>query len=315
MARAPQLDDDDGDPLRKAMVTLEQGGTAVLPGGQLMSERTIFGDIITAQPIKLPRNEAKVLQRVDAMSQANGEKWYYRFPVKNRRTGKTDYIEGPSIECTGAVARYYGNCQVQTALAAETPLQWVFASRFVDLETGYSLIRPFLQPKGGAKLGGQDDDRRLQMAWGIGVSKCERNVVDKALSDIVDRAFIGAKQSLVDRIGKRLPEARTRILARVKEIGGDPMIERVIHVYQRKPDEWLAPDVARLFAEVKAVEDGMTSVDEVWPLPPPAEPSRRDETSAAAGSLPNPPSSNGGPASSAPPADEAQDDAGTSAKE
>lgn len=275
MARAPAMDDDD--PMKSALVSLEHGGSATLPGGQVVNERTIFGDIITAQPIKVPRNEPNVLRRVDAMAQANGEAWYYRFPVKNRRTGRVDYIEGPSIECADAVARYYGNCQVQTALAAETPTQWIFASRFVDLETGYSLIRPFLQPKGGGRLGGDDDDRRLQMAFGIGTSKCQRNVVDHALADVMARAFKAAKASLVERIGKHLPEARTRIVDRVRAIGGDPMVVRVEQVYQRKVDAWLAPDVARLYAEVKAVEDGMAMPDEVWPTAPAPEPRRSDQ--------------------------------------
>lgn len=276
MARSPQLQDEDDD-MRRALVTLEQGGAAQLPGGQVINERTIFGDIITAQPVKLPRNEPRVLQRIDAMAQANGEKWYYRFPVKNRRTGKTDYIEGPSIECTGSVARYYGNCQVQTALAAETHQQWIFASRFVDLETGYSLIRPFLQPKSGGKIGGMDDERRMQAAFGIGVSKCERNVVDKALNDMVDRAFKGAKQNLVDRIGRNLPDARTRCQRGIEQLGVD--LARVEQVYGRKIADMLAPDIARLVAELKAVSDGMAMPDEVWPPPAPPEPTRSDAPS------------------------------------
>ena len=92
MARAPAMEDDD--PMKTALATLEHGGVATLPGGQVVSERTIFGDIITAQPCKVARNEPNVLRRVDAMAQANGEAWYYRFPVRNRRTGKVDYIEG-----------------------------------------------------------------------------------------------------------------------------------------------------------------------------------------------------------------------------
>lgn len=296
MARPPeQLDDEDH--MKMALQTLEAGGAAKL-GTQVLSERTIFGDIITAQPIKVPRNEPNVLRRVDAMAQANGTAWYYRFPVKNRRTGKTDYIEGPSIECADAIARYYGNCQVQTALAAETATQWIFATRFVDLETGYSLIRPFLQPKTGSRLGGEDDERRIQIAFGIGVSKCQRNAVDHALADIMARAFKGAKQSLIDTIGRRLPESRARILDRVRAIGGEPMIARVEQVYQRKADQWLAPDIARLFAEVKAIDDGMALIDEVWPLAPPPEPKRDSanvtdvETSTAAA----PSGEHGGPA-------------------
>ena len=279
MARPPELISDD-DPMVQAVATLQQG--RMPEGTTIVNERSVFGDIITAQPIKVARNEPNILRRIDAMAQANGESWYYSFPVRNRRTGKIDRIEGPSIECADAVARYYGNCQVQSALAAETPTQWIFASRFVDLETGYSLIRPFLQPKSGARLGGEDNERRVQIAFGIGVSKCQRNVVDHALKDVMERAFKAAKNSLVEKIGKNLPEARARVVKFIRDIGGDTLLARVEVLNQRKVDEWLAPDVARLIAECKAIHDGMASVDETWPREAPPEPRREDNVTDVA---------------------------------
>jgi hypothetical protein len=288
MARNPRPVDDD-DHMSRAMQTLEQERSGGPLGPQVvMNERTVFGDIITAQPIKVPRNMANVLREIDITAGAAGDNWYYRFPVK-KKGGGIDYIEGPTIDAADAVARIYGNCQVQTVLASETPTQWVFASRFVDLQTGYSLIRPFLQPK-RSTLGGDDEERRLQQAWGIGTSKCQRNVVDHALRDFMERAFKTARANLVERIGKHLLTSRARIIERIKAIGGDELLARVVQVYQRKPEEWLAPDIARLHAEAKAVEDGMALPDEVWPVAAP-EPKRSDvtdveDTSAAAVDVP-----------------------------
>jgi hypothetical protein len=83
----------------------------------------------------------------------------------------------------------------------------------------------------------------------------------------------------------------------LNKLGVPNIVARVEQVYSRKADEWLAGDIASIYAELSAVDDGFSSIDETWPLPAPPEPTRRDDTSAA-GSLPkeNPPG-NGGPAS------------------
>jgi hypothetical protein len=246
-----------------------------MPEGQMVvSERTLFGDVITAQPIRAPRDEGKVLRKIEQMAGAAGQGWYYRFPVK-KKGGGLDYIEGPSIDCTDAIARWYGNCQVASAVQDVGPA-WIIHSRFVDLETGYTLIRPFLQSKTGSRLGGDDDERRLQIALGIGTSKSQRNVVVHALRDFTDRAFEAAKKNLVERIGANLPAARKRCTDKLVELGGDELLARVERAFNRKADQWLAPDVARLVAEIATVVDGMALIDDVWPGDPPPEPRRSD---------------------------------------
>jgi hypothetical protein len=163
-----------------------------------------------------------------------------------------------------------------------------------------------------ATLGGEDEERRLAIAHNVGQSKSRRNVCVAAMGEFVQRGFVAAKRSLVERIGRDIARSRTVIATELNKLGVANIVARVEQVYSRKQGEWMATDIAAIYAELSAIEDGFSSIDETWPLPPPPEPSRRDETSAAAGPLPNAPSSNGGPASSAPPADEAKGDAGTS---
>jgi hypothetical protein len=246
--------------------------------------------VITAQPIKVPRNEARILQKIDVMAAAAGEAWYYRFPVKDKRRG-TQYIEGISIDGADAVSRYYGNCRIDCAVTDTGPA-WIIYGRFIDLETGYTLIRPFLQPKEGSRLGGDDDARRLQIALGIGTSKAQRNVIDHALRDFTTRAFEKAKQNLVERIGARLSDYRARCVEKINELGGDELLKRVERVYGRTSAEWLAPDIARIITELRAIHDGMTTINEAWAPPPPPEPSRTDDVTdvpPAAASPPTPP--------------------------
>lgn len=279
--------DQPGDDLMAAALS-GSGGAVVERGGQLVSERSLFGDVITAQPIKVPRDEARILRKIDVMAAAAGEAWFYRFPVKDRKRGTTNYIEGISIDGADAVSRYFGNCRIDAAVVDTGPA-WIIYGRFIDLETGYTLIRPFLQSKSGARLGGDDDERRLQIAMGIGCSKAQRNVIDHALRDFTTRAFERAKQNLVERVGAKLPEYRTRCIERIKELGGDELLKRVERVYGRASGDWLAPDIARIIVELRDIGNGMTSVDEAWAPPPPPEPSRSDDVTdiIPAGGVPN----------------------------
>src|SRR5689334_18083823 len=112
MARGVQIIEHDRGDIPSDALSL---ATRMPEGQQLVSERTLFGDVITAQPIRAPRDEGKVLRKIEQMAGAAGQGWYYRFPVK-KKGGGLDYIEGPSIDCTDAIARWYGNCQVASAV-------------------------------------------------------------------------------------------------------------------------------------------------------------------------------------------------------
>src|SRR6202011_2222346 len=94
---------------------------------------------------------------------------------------------------------------------------WLIYARFTDFESGYALTRPFQQDKGASKLGGDDQARKLDIAFQIGVSKAIRNVVTNALQTFADYAFDAAKNSLVEKIGSDIIKWRERVLLRMKE--------------------------------------------------------------------------------------------------
>ncbi|WP_024516949.1 hypothetical protein [Bradyrhizobium sp. Tv2a-2] len=218
--------------------------------------------IVGAQPVAVHRNETVVLQKLAALGAAAGDDWFYRFPVKNRRKGTTDYIEGPSIKLANDLARIYGNCEVQTRVL-DLGASWLIYARFSDYETGFALERPFQQTKGGAKLGGDDDARRLDIALQIGVSKACRNVVVNALQTFADYAFDAARNSLVEKIGKNLQGYRDRVVQGIAN--QDIELVRVELVIGKPAKDWTAPDVARVIALMKGIADGMATVDETFP--------------------------------------------------
>lgn len=218
----------------------------------------VFG----AQAVAVYRDEARVLQKLTALGAAAGGDWFYRFPVKNKRKNTTDWIEGPSIKLANDLARIYGNCDVDVRVI-DIGKEWIIYARFTDFETGYSLTRPFQQQKGGAKLGGDDDARRLDISLQIGVSKAIRNVVVNALQTFSDHAFEAARNSLVDRIGKDVQGWTARTVQGINNLGVS--LDRVEFVVGRASKDWLAADVAKVIAMMKAIADGMATIEDTFP--------------------------------------------------
>ena len=70
-----------------------------------------------------------------------GERWFYRYPVRNRRTGKIDYIEGPSVKCTNAVARLFGNCSVESRTVRLDDKTYKTGIKVPDKELAACLIK------------------------------------------------------------------------------------------------------------------------------------------------------------------------------
>ena len=234
-----------------------QGGAMVPAMQGAQQSNLVFG----AQAVAVHRDEARILQKVKVLAAAAGDDWYYRFPVKDNKTGRTSYIEGPSIKLANDIARLYGNCEVDCR-AQDFGNVIMFHARFVDLETGYALTRPFQQRKGASRIGGSDEARREDITFQIGASKAIRNVVVNALQTFADFAFEEAKEALVDKIGKDIEKWRART---VERIGARVDIKRVEAVIGRQAKDWLAPDISRVIAMGKAADDGMATWDETFP--------------------------------------------------
>lgn len=227
---------------------------------------------ITAPAVVRDRDLSRVIRNIKTLAAVAGENWYYSFPVK-KKGGGTDRIEGPSIKCAENVAREYGNCDV-VCFSLDQGSSWLFLARFVDRETGFSLIRPFQADKAKTSINTKDAGRQQEIAYSIGVSKATRNVIVHALETFTNLAKEEAKNNLIEKVGKKLDEYRKRVRERLSQIKVDE--KRVELMIGRKADEWLAPEVARVIAELKAIADGMASADETWPPLPPAEPTRGD---------------------------------------
>ena len=215
---------------------------------------------IGAQIVAVKRDERQILQKIRYIAAEAGEDFYYRFPVRNR-DGGTDYIEGATIKCANAVARLYGNCETNIRVF-DTGTHWLFYARFMDLETGYTLERPFQQRKSQKSIKG-DAGRMEDITFQIGASKAIRNVTCNALEFFTSRAAEEAKNSIVEKVGKKLDFYKGRVSERLAELGIEH--KRVELVRGRAIKDWLATDVAKTIAELQAIGDGMATADETYP--------------------------------------------------
>lgn len=229
--------------------------------------QTAVDRVIGAQVVAVKRDEHRILEKLKVLAAAAGGDWYYRYPVKNRTAGTTDWIEGPTIKLANNLAREYGNCDIDTRVT-DLGDSWLILARFTDYETGFSMTRPFQQRKGQRGMR-TDDARSLDIALQIGASKAIRNVIVNSLETFANFAFEEARGALVDKIGKNLPGARTRAQERLQE--AHVQVFRAERVIGRPVKDWTAPDVAKIVAMLGAIEDGMTTVDDAFPTDRPAE--------------------------------------------
>lgn len=217
-----------------------------------------------AQVVIVPRDVQKVLRNINALASAAGPDWYYSIPFRDRRTGQTKYVEGPSIKLANDIARLYGSCEINPWVSGEGLDYWEFTARFIDLESGYAMTRVFRQRKDAAKIGGGNEaaGRNMEAAFSIGISKAIRNVIVNALQTYSDYAYEQARNALVDKIGHDIEKWRKETSER---IGRMVDIKRVEAVMGRPVKDWLARDIAQVVAMGKAIVDGMSTVDEMFP--------------------------------------------------
>jgi hypothetical protein len=237
--------------------------------------------IIGAQHVAVTRDEDKIFTKLAIVAARAGTDWFYRYPVRNNRENRTDWIEGPSIKLANDIARIFGNCAVEVR-ELDVGDAWVFYSRFTDIETGFSMERAYRQRKSQTSIKTKDYDRQQDIAYQIGQSKAIRNVVVNSLQIYSDFAFEEARNSLVDKIGKDIGAWRARTVEGLLKMPVE--LARAERIVGRPSKDWLATDIAQIIAVMKAVHDGMATVDESFPAIEQQKPATADAGAAHGGS-------------------------------
>lgn len=260
------------DNAQQAMVPAGGGQARTMESAGTQSANSLTtgvqGDVFQAQRVAAPRNLSMVMGRLKALAAAAGKNYVYGWEVNDKANNRKTWIEGPTIKLANDLAREYGNCMVDVRVRDEGA-NWNFYGRFMDLETGYTLVRAYQQRK-GQKTGMRDDQRALDMVFQIGQSKCIRNVVINALQSLADFCVQEAKGALLGRVQKNPDAARQWIVRTLGELNIDQ--KRVSSIYGRTADHWTVPDMVRIYTEIQTIQDGMMDANDVYPLPQAAEP-------------------------------------------
>lgn len=258
------------DPMEDVLRQEEYRGAGVMAGNQMIpsgragdTQVQVMGEVVTAQRVAVPRNMAEIRAEIKALAAMSGQRWYYRIPFKNKKTGQTEWVEGPTVKCTNSVFRAYGNCHLTTRVFSEGD-SWIFYSRIVDLQRGSTYDRPFQQRK-QQDTGMKDKARAADLVFQIGVSKSQRNVVSNFLEDLVAYAQEEARKGVLDRVKGNPDGARKWILEQLEDLKVDK--KRVEGVYGRTAEHWTVPDMAKMFAEINGIADGMIDPDDLYPKP------------------------------------------------
>lgn len=222
-----------------------------------------MANIVTAQKVAVKRDMGAIMRTVQTIAAAAGQKFYYSWSVNDRANNRQSLVEGLGIKGAMAVATCYGNCRVDAVIAQETQSHVTFAARFVDFETGFTLTRLFQQRK-TQNTGMKDKDRAADLVFQIGQSKAIRNVIIQALPILCEEAKDSAKSALLDRIAGNPEAARTAILSRLDDLGVDN--NRVERVVGRTVAKWSAQHMARIWAELTAIQDGLADADDLYPI-------------------------------------------------
>lgn len=246
---------------------LPQGGM-MLPATQGDVAINILGGVVTSQRVAVPRVMEKIRMELSALAQFAGDQWFYYWEVNDKRRNRKVPVSGPTIKLANDLARTWGNCRVDVIVQDEGT-HWMFYGRFVDLETGYNMMRAYQQRKRQG-IGMEDEQRALDMVFQIGQSKCIRNVVCNALQTLATFCVEEAKNSVKDKIAKNPEKARERLLGRLEALGIE--LRRVEKVYGRKVANWTVPEMAKIHFEISSVEDAMANAENVWPLTEDDEP-------------------------------------------
>jgi len=230
----------------------------VMPGALVTN---ITNGVISAQRVDVKRDYVAIMQNLKALATVMTTKYYYFWETKNK-DGTKGKVEGGTIKLAMDIARIYGNCQVDCRVEDKGD-RLEFYARFVDIETGFSLTRPFIQRK-DQNLGMKDKARAADIVLQIGASKAIRNVVLDSLPNLEEFAVQEAKKGLLERVNRNPEGAKQAILGIVNELQID--VKRIEAIIGRNAEKWTNADLAKLWVQLDTIKDGYSAVDDIFPL-------------------------------------------------
>jgi hypothetical protein len=279
-------------PLAKVGDEMGSDAGALLAGGATLQRMgTGYQSAIRVQ---MPRDIERVRDAVIKEAAMAADSFFYFWQQKTRvkdadgnwKEELAD-IEGPSIQGAMIMIRNWGNCACPIELVQDAPQHWILKSTFIDFETGFNLERLFRQRKAAMK-GDYEPERQMDIAFQVGQSKAQRNVVDKAMPIwLVEAAMEAAKAAALAKSDAQIAK---KTQAAIKAFGKRGVTQEMLEARvgrffedgDRVPaDEWDAEIHVKLTGLWNALVDRQTRVEDEFPeLAKPAEGEAKGPTEA-----------------------------------
>lgn len=225
-----------------------------------------------------PRNEETVYRGAVAELQLApdfAKSAYYSIPYKDKQTGSTAMVEGPSIKAAMALARRWGNCTNGARIVDETDERLTVEGVFMDYETNVRTLRTVSVAKMGYSSATKTTYRlredRLNIAIQAGMSKAVRNAILASLPAGMVEAYMAEAKRLaaggkVDKAAK--PESaaariKKAIAAFVKLGVPEGGVQSYINGLSTETEE---ETIAHLMGLYNSIKDGQTTIQEVFEL-------------------------------------------------
>lgn len=251
--------------------TVESVKGTIDQGGMALQTRSSYQ---TAVAVNRERNLNKVLSKCLEEAAIAGSDFYYSWSQGGQN------IEGLTIGASQALCRNFGNCALEVKVE-ETPNAYIFHGAFIDLETGFNLVRPFRQNKQSPKKKDGKDvysgERGTDIIFQIGASKAMRNAALNAMPKwLTEKVIEKAKENVVAKIQNLGPEkAKGMILNKAGALGvGQDRIEAVYG----KERVWDTDRIIKITSALRAIEDGFEKATDLFPIIAEDQPEIKTET-------------------------------------
>lgn len=244
--------------LMKSHTDAIEADAMIVPDATRQVTQTSF---VTAMRCQCPRDKEAVLEQALQEFRLGADGMYYRWTVKSKDGPKV--VEGISIQGAMVLAREWGNCTYQIALAGESKSSWMFEATFIDLEKGAAFPRLYQQNKG--RMGGNYDEQRgMDMVFQRGQSMAIRNAVLAGMPEwLKRRSFDAATGAVKDEAGPTLRQSLEKCAQSFRALGVS--VEQLEVNLDKRHDDWTSDDLVTLRGLYAAVKDGQVSLDDIFP--------------------------------------------------
>lgn len=216
------------------------------------------------------RDPDRLIKAAAAIGGRLGQDGYYSWETHNQKTGKTDLVEGVSIDLVEALREEWGFTAVEARISNLTGEFVALDAEVFDAKNGNLTARPALftlsQPPGKFAQSHEQANRWRAMQFQSAVSKAVRGALEHALPAwFVNAGYRAAKQAVEANLptGEKLEAALSKSVAGFKATYGIT-VDELTEYLQVQRGAWDGRCGLRLGALWAALEKGQALADEIF---------------------------------------------------